>query len=206
MAKFTSPKERDTENDHGDAVTQVVSHVFEAPPLPATAPMLPPGFDMKQFADMLGLAIQQGTAGAIEATKPRVVSREDHEYENKSAFNPEGELKRPRPGLRCEMFWGVLSDDDTKPPIPLYEIESAQTTYDEQILLNQVREQRGEMEMNDGTRVPVEVYEQKDRLTKKTQKLVIAFPKVQFEKAQRNQVPGVKKLAKELIERQAQVA
>ena len=206
MAKFTSPKERDAENDIGDAVTSVVSHVFEAPPVPETAPMLPPGFDMKQFAEMLGLAIQQGTAGAIEATKPRVVSREDHEYENKSAFNPEGELKRPRPGLRCEMFWGVLAEDESKPPIPLYEIEAEQTTYDEQVLLNQVREQRGIFEMNDGSKQPFEVYEQKDRLTKQTLKLIIAFPKVQFEKANRNQVPGVKRLAKELVERQSQVA
>jgi hypothetical protein len=181
-------------------------------PLPPTAPALPAGFDMKQFAEMLGLAIQQGTAGAIEQTKPRRASRDDWEYERKSAYNRLGEKDHPRPGLTVPTFWGVLDDSDpsspygSKAPIPLYEIESAQTTYEEQALLNQLVQSRGTLEMNDGEMVPYEVYVQKDRATQQPAKRIIALPKARFEKATRNSLPPLKRLAKELLERQEAVA
>ncbi|HYE86870.1 MAG TPA: hypothetical protein VEA16_10980 [Vicinamibacterales bacterium] len=173
-------------------VTKVTKPVAVAEPAPA------PAIDMTALAQLLATAIQQGTAGAIEQTKPKVHSREEYEFEKKSAFNPEGELHRPRPGLKVPMFWGVLAEEDNKPPIPLYEIESAQTTYDEQILLNQIGPSRGEIEINDGTRQPYEVYVQTDRVTKQPTKLVIGLPKALYEKQNRNQLPPLKRLAKEL--------
>jgi hypothetical protein len=184
MAKFTNPRDRGELDDEQPSVSP----------------------DLTALAQIIAQAIKDGNVAAIEQTKPRVLSREDYEFENKSAFNPEGELTRPRPGLKVPMFWGVLSDKENDPPIPLYEIESVQTTYDEQVLLNQLTEQRGVMEMNDGTKQPFEVYVQRDRVSKQPMKLVIGFPKEQFEKAHRNQLPPLRKLAKELIERQTQAA
>jgi hypothetical protein len=200
MAKFTNPKERDDENDIGEAVSQVIKHEFATPAPPSAS------FDMQQFAEIMARALKESQVAAIEETKPRIKEREDWENPQISVFNPVGELARPRPGLRCPMFWGVLADKDTDPPIALYEIESAQTTYDEQVLLNQVREQRGTMEMNDGVSQPYEIYEQKDRVTKHTLRLIIAFPKEQYEKGRRNSLPGMKRMAKDLIERQSAVA
>lgn len=184
MAKFTNPRDRGELTDEPETPTP----------------------DMASLIAALTQAMTQSQVAAIEQTKPRVLSREEYEFENKSAFNPEGELARPRPGLKVPMFWGVLAEKDSDPPIPLYEIESAQTTYDEQVLLNQLDESRGQLEMNDGSRKPYEVYVQRDRLTKQPTKLVIGLPKEQYEKANRNALPPLKRLAKDLIEKQTQAA
>lgn len=180
-----------------------VRPVVEATPVaadPAVMPPIPPGFDMAQFAQLLASAIQQGTAGAIEQTKPKRHSREDAEFEGKSVFNPAGELADPRPGLTVPTYWGVLREGDeaSLPPIPLYEIEAQQATYDEQVALNALKPGRGEIEFNDGTRRPYEVHMPEDRITKQPTKCVIAFPKEVYEKQLRNSVPPLKRLAREL--------
>lgn len=144
---------------------------------------------------------QEGTAAAIEQTKPRVHSREDYEYAHVSVFNPRGDLHHPRPGLRIPMFFGALDEQDPqKPPIRVYEITPEQCTYDEQVLLNQLQPYSGSMELNDGTKVPIEIHTPTDRVSGQATMLVIGMPKQMYEKSHRLQVPSLKRLARMVIE------
>jgi hypothetical protein len=170
-------------------------------PTPEPEPVETPAVarDMAAMVQLLAAALQQGTAAAIAEAKPKIKSIEDSDYDRKSAFNPAGDRLRPRPGLKVPTFWGVLADKDNEPPIPLYEIESAQTTYDEQILLNQLQAGRGDIGINDGTKQPYEIYMPVDRVTKQPIKCVIGLPKALYEKQNRNALPPLKRLAAELV-------
>ena len=187
----------------------VVAAVPVASPEPvAVMPTIPPGVDMAAFAQILAAAIRDGQTAALEANKPKRSSRDDAEYEAKSVYNPAGELVNPRPGLAVPTFWAVLREGDeaSLPPIPLYEIEAQQTTLEEQEALNALVPGRGDLEFNDGTRRPYEIYMPVDRVTKQPTKLLIAFPKEVYEKNNRSGVPPLKRLARDLAAQAEQVA
>ena len=194
-----------------DPVPIVERQTVTATPVASVAdvlPSAPPGMDMVAFAQILANAIRDGQSAALDAAKPKRSSRDDAEFEHKSVFNPEGELNSPRPGLAVPTFWAVLreGDDASLPPIPLYEIEPQQTTKEEQMALNALVPGRGDLEFNDGTRRPYEIYMPVDRITKQPTKLLIAFPRDVYEKNNRSGVPPLKRLARDLAAQSEQVA
>lgn len=187
--------------EEGEELTEVSTQ-----PTPAT-PASMPNFDMAAFAQILAQAIAQGqtmnaesikalTADAIKSAREPIPEVPFVEYHRQSAFNPDGDLNAPRPGLRCDMFLGQW--DDKGNVTPAFEIVGQMCSMKEQVLLNQVQGGIYPVSRHDGVTGNVIVQEQKDAAGR-VKKLVIAVPHGWLGKDQQAAMPSQKNLCEQIL-------
>lgn len=187
-----NPEEFDAEAyEHEEAKDVMVAAGVLEPEAPPAPPTPPAGMDMAAFAQLLAQAIQTGTQGAIENTKPVV---RETESEQRSAFNPDG-ITKPRPQLECPTFIGMhQKENPDQRPSAIYDYDPAQCTNDEIRALNALPAGRHLVRLYDGKQEPVVVQVVKDDLGQAVRK-VVAFPAECFEKSRRNMIPNVCEIA-----------
>jgi hypothetical protein len=188
-------------DEDAPVVTKVSTAVLEPPappPAPAQAAANP---DLMTLVAALTQALQGGMTQAIESTKDKPRSREDHEYERVSVYNPLGDRDHPRAPLKCEFFWGVSSEEDpSQPPVPLYPILAQQLAADEIEALNGLAPGRSLIEMHDGKKESLAIHGKQDAVTGTLSRLVLGLPKKWYEKNLRNMVPNVRQIARQVRE------
>jgi hypothetical protein len=143
---------------------------------------------------------QQAMLGIVESAKPVRRSRDDWEFENKSVYNPQGELHHPRPQLKADFFWAVIDENDpTKAPAPLYPIERETCTFEECTLLNQIEPGHYTIIRNDDEPTPMVVYPKRDLATGQIRQMFLAFKKTLYERQTRNNLPPLRKVVQQAL-------
>lgn len=108
-------------------------------------------------------AIAAITAKAAVASAELIHPTKDHPYPAISAFNPEGELKNPRPELKGDIYWAG------------YLLRGDELTRKEIDLLNQLRPGDYELGSRGGTSVPFRVRDL-DPGSRDSRRLLVLFP------------------------------
>ncbi len=176
-----------------------VEHLPPAPPAPVTVTP-----DFVTLVQALAEAMKVSTAAAITETKDKPRSREDHEYERVSNFNPKGDRDHPRPDMICPTFLAVINEDDpSQPPTPYIEFAKSTMTYDELVAINSLPELSTTVELNDGSKELFTVYVKKDPVSGRAVRKLLSFRKRCYEKDKRNSVPNVRQLWRQ-VQDQAQ--
>jgi hypothetical protein len=112
-------------------------------------------------------------AKAIDRTQRR--TPENPNSPDISEANPFGDRDNPRPGLKCDWWLGVINEKTKKADRSGYEFDPKTLTVWEQLALNSLEPQVGEIERLDGAALPVSVAATKDDFGK-TLYMVLAFP------------------------------
>jgi hypothetical protein len=169
----------------------------------------PPALDTSAAPDFATLvkalaeALRGSTVDAITATKEPKRSREDHEYERISAYNPLGDRDHPRPKLECETFRAIIDEEDpSRPPAAYMEMPADMMTREEIDAANALQPVSTVVELNDGSRVPFIVYVKRENGQPDGRPLrkLLALPKKCYGKDLRNMVPNVKQIARQVLE------
>lgn len=120
--------------------------------------------DLCRTASEARLSEKDADADRTAKAHKRAMRPENERHPGKSVFSyPEGDVARPRPALKCQMFWlNEPVDTDT-------------TTAKEIELLNQLERGRYKLERPDGSLLRVDVITEQDDLTGKLGKLTVSF-------------------------------
>lgn len=97
------------------------------------------------------------------------------------------------------MYWAVINEEDeSKPPVPLYEMDYGTMTYDELMALSAFQPGKYLIELNDGKTEPLVCYQKKDIVSGQVISLMVALRKHCFAKDRRNMVPNLRRLAQQV--------
>lgn len=180
-----------------------VKHVDAVDPAPvivptAGAPAIAP--DMATLIQMLAAAIQSGNANigtqmadAIRSNRQPIPENAPDQFPAQSIYHPAGKAEPIEP-LKTEMFLGVWDNGKATPTFPF---EEAMLTDAERTALNSLKPGTGMVSLTDGSKVPARVVAVEDAMGT-VQRMVIALPKVTYEKDHRNTIPGPVELARQL--------
>ncbi len=145
--------------------------------------------------DMTGVA-EAITTGLAQARKP---IPENDISDGISAANPLGDRDHPRPGTKCEMWMGVISDKDgTVQRVSRYEPNDL--TAWEQLALNLLEPLEQVVLMLDGAQMPVKVVAHHHDITGAVMRLTIGLPfkHLQAQSQTMNMIPPIVDLVHQL--------
>jgi hypothetical protein len=117
-----------------------------------------------------------------------------------SDANPFGDRDNPRPGLKCDWWYGVIDEKTKKAARSGHEMDPKSLTVWEQLALNSLEPMQGEVERLDGARMPVAVAAMKDDFGK-TLYMTLAFPANVVSKKSsenKNMIPRIEDLVLQL--------
>jgi len=126
------------------------------------------------------------TKGMQQVATPK---HENVESNGVSHANPLGDLKHPRPGLKCEMWWGVIADDGKIGRAG--ELLAGDCTVWEQLALNMLEPVKGVIECHDGDPIKIAIEPKHNSITGELERLILALPQgiVGAGSERRNMVP-----------------
>lgn len=178
----------------GDDLGEIDMDAVDQTPAPPTVTLT-----LEQIQGMISAAVSAaagqsavssdiGTqiAEALRNNRQPIPENTDKDYHGISEYNPEGKAA-PRPELPCP-YWFAVWDAEEKRAYPVREMEPATLTNDEIRELAQIVPGKYTMKKSDGARVPVNVVDQVDGFGEILRRQ-IAFPRNQFDKEHRNQLP-----------------
>ena len=149
---------------------------------------------------MLAAAIQSGNANigtqmadAIRSNRQPIPENAPDQFPAQSIYHPAGKAEPIEP-LKTEMFLGVWDNGKATPTFPF---EEAMLTDAERSALNSLQPGIGQITLTDGSKVPARVVAVEDAMGT-VQRMVIALPKVTYEKDHRNAIPGAVELVRQL--------
>jgi hypothetical protein len=194
----------DVTEEQANTASEIVP-VTQPPVVPV--PSQPINLTFEQLQTLLasaGGAVQQNNvaladalAAGIKQAQPQRPSNETHP--DVSAYNPAGERDFPRPGLKCEFFYG------TRQPKTLavqrsYAIKADDLTAYEQIALNSLEPQIGVIKMLDSTEAKVELVATRHDITDEIIRMVLVLPANVMERKsdRRNFLPPIANMTEQL--------
>lgn len=177
-------------------------------PVAPEAPVLAPAFDPALVAQIVAAtvaALKQTETPDIGAQlaqalkdgrQPKPETYLTGGYHERSHYHPDG-VDAPVPVLEHRTFYGVWDHERGK-AIAAWEIDG-QVRDDEVEAINSLQPGEYRIEHNDGVQTPFHVVDVKgeDGATKRR---ILAFPKARYDKATRNSVPSLTRIAAQVRE------
>lgn len=146
-------------------------------------------------AENLAAAITQGMQQVKEPIP------ENKTIPETSEANPLGERDFPRTALlKCDMWIGVIQDDDDRSVVRVRQYEPGENTVAELLAMNLIQPGEYLVKMLDETTMPVKVVAQKNQATGATERMIIAYPILHLGKKSqtKNMIPGIVSVVRQI--------
>jgi hypothetical protein len=196
-----------TEDEALAAETLIPVAPVVTPPPAAPASFTMTAADLQNMVTAAVSAAQSGNAELAQAVTKGIADAREPIPENKigpaiSDANPLGERDHPRPGLKCDIAFGV-QDRQTKVVQDTITIEAADLTAQEQIALNTLTPMQAVIKRLDGVPFKVSIVPTTDPVTDQVSKLTIVVPTEITGKGSlvKNMLPGPLSIVQQLTGR-----
>jgi hypothetical protein len=195
------------------APTPVTPTYESPPPVHAAPPAAAAPFDMQAFAQILAGALAHGQAATAETIKgalaqattmARAPIPENQVAPGISVYShPDGDAAHPRTELRCPMYLGVYDEAGTAKAAFEYHADTLMEL--ERVGLNRVAPGTYRVERNDNVIGVMQAVQHTDSLGQPT-RMILAFPESWLATDQFHQLPSLKNVLSQVLEREPATA